>query len=90
MVGLNQMSLAGSSINLSNEPADNTAKQTLTVGDRVLVGGNKAGTLRFLGPTQFAKGEWAGVELDEAHGKNDGSVEGKRFEQYSIIRMDFI
>ena len=36
---------------------------------------------RFLGPTDFAKGEWAGVELDAAIGKNDGTVDGKRYFQ---------
>jgi len=53
------------------------ALKALRVGDRVLVG-NKIGTLRFLGSTEFAKGEWAGVELDDPQGKNDGMVEGKR------------
>ena len=37
------------------------------------------GTLRFLGPTDFAAGEWAGIELDAAIGKNDGSVGEKRY-----------
>jgi len=50
----------------------------LNMDERVVVGGNKAGTLRYFGATHFAKGEWAGVELDEPVGKNDGSVEGKR------------
>lgn len=40
--------------------------------------GSKTGRLRFLGTTDFAAGEWAGVELDEPTGKNDGSVDGKR------------
>jgi dynactin complex subunit len=35
------------------------------------------GTLRFLGPTEFKSGIWAGVELDIiGTGKNDGSVNG--------------
>jgi dynactin complex subunit len=32
-----------------------------------------------MGLTDFAPGEWVGVELDDPRGKNDGSVEGKRF-----------
>ncbi|KAL3195571.1 hypothetical protein MRX96_045621 [Rhipicephalus microplus] len=54
----------------------------LRVGDRVIVNassGMKAGTLRFIGPTEFATGQWAGVELDDPVGKNDGSVAGKKY-----------
>jgi CAP-Gly domain-containing linker protein 1 len=40
--------------------------------------GSKAGTLRYIGATEFAPGDWCGVELDDPLGKNDGSVEGKR------------
>ncbi len=50
----------------------------LIPGDRVMVNGNKEGTLRFIGTTHFAKGIWVGVELDIAQGKNDGAVSGKR------------
>ena len=32
------------------------------------------GTLRYCGPTLFASGIWAGVELDEGVGKNNGSI----------------
>ncbi|KAK3740835.1 hypothetical protein RRG08_042819 [Elysia crispata] len=49
------------------------------VGDRVLVSGSKPGVLRYIGETDFAKGVWAGVELDEPYGKNDGAVAGKRY-----------
>jgi len=38
-----------------------------------------AGVLRYMGETQFAIGEWAGVQLDEPLGKNDGSVLGQRY-----------
>ena len=32
--------------------------------------------LQFCGRTVFAPGLWAGVELDEAAGKNNGSIDG--------------
>jgi len=52
--------------------------QHIKVGDRVIVNASKIGTLRYLGTTEFAPGEWAGIELEEDQGKNDGSVGGKR------------
>ncbi|XP_030564896.1 restin homolog isoform X10 [Drosophila novamexicana] len=59
-----------------------TGKNGLTVGDRVIVSsgfGSRPGILRYLGETQFAPGNWCGVELDEASGKNDGAVDGIRY-----------
>lgn len=35
--------------------------------------------MRFVGLTSFAEGQWVGVELDDARGKNDGSVKGSRY-----------
>lgn len=32
-----------------------------------------------IGETDFAAGQWAGIELDDPVGKNDGSVAGKRY-----------
>lgn len=46
------------------------------IGDRVLVGGVQPGTLRFKGPTSFANGFWAGVELDKSEGSNNGTYDG--------------
>ena len=61
-------------------PVDLKALQNqLKVGDQVLVGGVKEGILRYLGPTEFAKGIWVGVELPEPMGKNDGAISGKRW-----------
>uniref|UniRef100_A0A1I8NU60 CAP-Gly domain-containing protein n=1 Tax=Stomoxys calcitrans TaxID=35570 RepID=A0A1I8NU60_STOCA len=57
-------------------------KNGLTVGDRVIVSsgfGSRPGILRYLGETQFASGNWCGIELDEGSGKNDGSVDGIRY-----------
>uniref|UniRef100_A0A0K0FZ64 Restin homolog (inferred by orthology to a D. melanogaster protein) n=1 Tax=Strongyloides venezuelensis TaxID=75913 RepID=A0A0K0FZ64_STRVS len=49
------------------------------VDDRVVMGGGKIGICRFLGETNFAKGIWAGIELDCPMGKNDGTVKGERY-----------
>uniref|UniRef100_A0A8C9XQM7 CAP-Gly domain containing linker protein 3 n=1 Tax=Sander lucioperca TaxID=283035 RepID=A0A8C9XQM7_SANLU len=51
----------------------------LKLGERVMVDEMKPGTLRFCGTTEFASGQWVGVELDEPEGKNDGSVGGVRY-----------
>jgi len=54
----------------------------LRVGDKVFVDSAKGvltGRIRFLGNTDFAPGYWAGLELDEPMGKNDGVVAGKRY-----------
>lgn len=70
---------------LKNSPFlqhSNGKMHNFSLGDRVLVNassGSKLGTLRFLGETDFANGQWAGIELDEPLGKNDGSVAGKRY-----------
>lgn len=64
------------------------------MGDRVIVSsgfGSRKGTLRYLGETQFASGNWCGVELDEASGKNDGSVDGVRFvsAKHTILKKNY-
>lgn len=51
------------------------------IGDRVWVGGVKPGQIAYIGETQFAPGEWAGVVLDEPIGKNDGTVANIRYFQ---------
>lgn len=51
--------------------------------------GNKPGYVQFLGETQFAPGQWAGIVLDEPIGKNDGSVAGVRYFQCEALRGIF-
>jgi len=49
------------------------------VGEQVWVNGVKLGVIAYLGETQFAPGQWAGVILNDLVGKNDGSVGGVRY-----------
>lgn len=48
------------------------------IGSRTSVKGDP-GTVRFIGTTQFAPGEWVGVELDKPTGRNDGSLQGVKY-----------
>lgn len=40
---------------------------------------SQEGRVRYVGPTGFAEGEWVGIELASAVGRNDGSVRGVRY-----------
>ncbi|XP_020861316.1 CAP-Gly domain-containing linker protein 2 isoform X3 [Phascolarctos cinereus] len=86
--------------NLSDSGSVKKGDKDLRLGDRVLVGGTKTGVVRYVGETDFAKGEWCGVELDEPLGKNDGAVAGTRYFQcppkfglfapiHKVIRIGF-
>ncbi|XP_071375980.1 CAP-Gly domain-containing linker protein 2 [Centroberyx affinis] len=101
--------LLNSAVKTGNESGSNMSDsgsvkkggdKDLRVGDRVLVGGTKMGVVRYMGETDFAKGEWCGVELDEPLGKNDGAVAGTRYFQclpkfglfapiHKVIRIGF-
>jgi CAP-Gly domain-containing linker protein 3/4 len=37
------------------------------------------GIVQYIGHTEFAAGVWLGIELRRPSGKNDGSVNGKRY-----------
>ncbi|XP_048832644.1 centrosome-associated protein 350 isoform X4 [Brienomyrus brachyistius] len=62
----------------SSPPPSKTvdAMPDFNIGDRVLVSNVQPGTLRFKGSTSFAKGFWAGVELDKSEGSNNGTYDG--------------
>lgn len=57
-------------------PSAKDEMSSFNIGDRVLVGGVQPGTLKFKGPTSFANGFWAGVELDKSEGSNNGTYDG--------------
>lgn len=50
----------------------------IKIGQKVYVR-DQSGVVRFCGKTQFAEGEWIGVELDSSPGRNDGSVNGIKY-----------
>ncbi|POM61565.1 Glycoside hydrolase, partial [Phytophthora palmivora] len=49
----------------------------LEVGARVAFGAGKTGIVRFIGETDFASGEWVGIELERPEGKNNGELNGR-------------
>ena len=51
----------------------------LVVGQKIQLSDGRHGTIRFVGQTAFAAGDWVGIELDDDSGKNDGSVQGERY-----------
>ncbi|KAL2861086.1 putative dynactin [Aspergillus lucknowensis] len=51
----------------------------LSVGCVVTLSDGRQATVRFIGTTSFATGDWVGVELEDGDGKNDGSVQGERY-----------
>lgn len=64
---------------LSDKARIQLATMGIRLGDRVVIAGQKVGSLRFCGSTEFSGGLWAGVELDKPEGKNDGSVAGVQY-----------
>ncbi|XP_037833602.1 dynactin subunit 1 isoform X3 [Kryptolebias marmoratus] len=52
----------------------------IKVGSLVeVIGKEQCGTVAYIGTTLFASGKWVGVILNEPKGKNDGTVQGKRY-----------
>lgn len=61
------------------DDVDDETPCTTIVGKRVHTKHGLQGTVRFAGTTKFAGGEWLGIELDTAGGKNNGSVQGVKY-----------
>lgn len=55
--------------------------QEISPGTVITLTDGRQATVRFIGLTHFANGEWIGVELNDATGKNDGEVQGERYFQ---------
>ena len=58
---------------------DFAARGSLNIGDRVMIGGTKVGTLQYVGRIHIEPGIWCGIKLDGPLGKHDGKIDGKRY-----------
>jgi len=64
----------------SNIKVQQRWRKWASVGGRVTVDGKGPGTLKYFGPTaKFPHEKRCGVALDEAFGKHDGTVGGRKF-----------
>ncbi|XP_054652812.1 dynactin subunit 1 isoform X4 [Dunckerocampus dactyliophorus] len=71
-------SRTASSVRMSSDSG--SGGRPAKVGSLVeVIGKGQRGTVAYIGTTLFASGKWVGVILDEAKGKNDGTVQGKRY-----------
>ncbi|KAJ4949658.1 hypothetical protein JOQ06_021167 [Pogonophryne albipinna] len=72
--------LTSALISKMSSPGTVESSRPPKIGSTVEVTGKgQRGTVAYIGATLFASGKWVGVILDEAKGKNDGTVQGKRY-----------
>ena len=50
-----------------------------------MVSKTRKGFVRFVGPTEFAAGLWIGIDLEEPRGKNNGTVDGKKYFNCKVL-----
>ncbi|GAP85677.2 putative dynactin 1 [Rosellinia necatrix] len=62
----------------------------IAIGQYILLSDGRNATVRFVGQTHFAAGDWVGVELEDDSGKNDGAVQGQRYFDCSPGRGMFV
>ena len=62
----------------------------IAVGQVIELSDGRKGFVRFVGTTQFAAGEWVGVELEDDSGKNNGSVQGQQYFDCDMGRGMFV
>lgn len=71
-----------------SDPKQRASKRSLLGANLPLVGSDVVvsiyksrltGKVSFAGPTSFSPGDWLGIALEEAKGKNDGTVQGIRY-----------
>lgn len=62
----------------------------IAVGQIIRLNDGRNATVRFLGQTHFAAGDWVGVELEDDSGKNDGAVQGTRYFDCEMGRGMFV
>lgn len=71
---------------VEDEERGQEAPDWLREGACVSVGSSKAGTVRYVGPTQFAEGVWVGVELDAPAGTSVPPARGPDRRPPSLTR----
>ena len=71
--------LMGNTIDEDSDNYDSDDDNYTALGETIELRSGKIGTIRFIGPVHFAKGNWIGVELHDHFGPHDGAVRGVRY-----------
>jgi len=76
------------------EEKETALSVSIKVGDRCEIripkNPTRRGTVQFVGGVGFKEGIWVGIQYDEPMGKNDGSVDGKRYFQCKAKYGSFV